>query len=114
MEECADIVHEFVEVEVDANCALKLLDFILFKQELMVRPRRDISIIGLVGGGGQGLYCLDYQVSREVGAHETDHLVIIQGSDDFIVRGRVEDFLHLLQERFPVELSRRHECVLSE
>ena len=40
--------------------------------------------------------------------------MVVQGGDDLVMRGRVEDFLHLLQERLPVELSRRHECVLSE
>ena len=36
LEQSSGILHEFVEVEVNANCALELFDFILFEKELVV------------------------------------------------------------------------------
>ena len=46
----------------------------------------------------QRLNRLYYQVAREVTTDEANHLMIVQGSYYFIVRGRVEYFLHLLEE----------------
>ena len=114
MEESPHILHEFIEVEVDADGALELLDLVLLEEEVVVRPRGDLGFTGLVGGCGQGLDSLDDQVSGEVGTDEADHLVVVQCGDDFIVRGGVENLLHLLQERLSIELSGRDEGVLPE
>ena len=57
--------------------------------------------IGLATGAccnWQRLNRLYYQVAREVTTDEANHLMIVQGSYYFIVRGRVEYFLHLLEE----------------
>ena len=40
--------------------------------------------------------------------------MVIQGGDDFIVRGRVEDFLDLLEEGLSIQLSSGDECIFSE
>lgn len=40
--------------------------------------------------------------------------MVVESSYDLVVRSRVEDFLDLLQEATPVELSGRHKCILTQ
>lgn len=40
--------------------------------------------------------------------------MVVESSYDLVVRSRVEDFLDLLQEAPPVELSGRHKCILTQ
>ena len=105
--------HEFVVIEVDADCALKLLQIELLKEQVMILSKGDLTGLGS-SCDWKSLHCLDYKTSWEIRTNEADHLMIVQSSYYLIVRCGVEDFLNLLEERFAIELSCRYECILSE
>ena len=67
-----------------------------------------------MAGDWERLDCLNYQLSREVAAYQTDHLLVVKSCYDFVMGGRMEDLLDLLEERFSVQLGSRYEGVLSE
>ena len=62
----------------------------------------------------QGLDCLNDEVPREVTAYEADHLMVVKSRYNLVVGRWVENFLHLLKERFTVELCRWNKGILSQ
>ena len=108
------VFHELVEVEVDTNGALQYLQRILLEEKIMVLSLRNLGLTTCTRCNRQSLDSLNYQVPWEIAADQADHLMVVEGCDDFVMRGRVENFLNLLKEGFSVELSCGNERVLPQ
>ena len=115
MEERSNILHELVEVEVDADGALEHLQGVLLEKQVVTAPLGDLWVASRYAGRRrQSLHSLNDQVAREVTAHEADHLMVVQRGHRLVVRCRMEHFLDLLEERLSVELRGGDEGVLAE
>ena len=110
----AHIFHELIEIEVYAYSALEHLKCVLLEKKVMVLALGDLWLSWWTWGNRQCLHCLNYQVSWEVTAYQTDHLMVVESCYNFVMRRRVEYFLNLLEEGLAVELSGWYESVLSQ
>ena len=83
----------------------------------MTDSLRNFRLVGIclhAGSSWQGFDGLNDEIAREIRADETDHLVVVQSSYDFVVGSRVEHFLDLLQERLAIQLSCAHEGIFTQ
>ena len=86
----------------DADCTLEHFKLELLKEQIVSNASRYLGLASCARGYWESFDCFNYEIAREIAAHETDHLVIVQSCYNFVVRRRVENFFHLLQERFPI------------
>ena len=115
LEKCTNILHEFIKVEVNADGSLKNLKLVLLEEKIVADALGDFWIARwALLSDRQSLHSLNDQVTREVTANQADHLVVVEGRYNLIVRGRMEYFLNLLKEWLSVELSGRDKGIFAE
>ena len=103
LEQSADIFHELIVIEENADGSLQFFDFILLKQQVMTLASGDALLWRACRGSVltsdlQGPHSLNYQLSGKVAADQADHLLVIESCYDFVVWCRMKDLLDLLQE----------------
>lgn len=109
--ECSfNILHEFIEVERNANGLLQLFKFILLEKKVMSLLAWHLIRVCY----RQWPYNVNHETSREVTTDQAEHLMIVQSCYHFVIRSWMKHLLNLLQKAFPIQSSCTHKCIFSK
>jgi len=86
------ILHKFIIVKVNAYCRLQFVQIKLLKQNLSSILLRNICFLG----NWKSFYCFNHEVSWEITANKTNHLMIIQPCNAMIIRSAMKHLSDLL------------------